>query len=211
MSAAEARKTGLELAPRLEDHLASAIWAAAERMEAEQRLAESDYEEARKAFDAVFVRAAEDIKRGRRGHGGRRQGVPRRRRVDRSHQRPVPGPLAVLLMSDRIKAFDFAIDTSKQLLTLATGIIALTVTFARDVTGDTSGCADLLLAIAWGLYILSIVAGVGTLMTLTGNLERPQSADASIYAGNIKFFAGCQVGTFLLGIVLTVAFGVVAL
>jgi hypothetical protein len=62
ISAAEARKTGLELAPRLEDHLASAIWAAAERMEAEQRLAESDYEEARKGFDAVFARAAEDIK-----------------------------------------------------------------------------------------------------------------------------------------------------
>jgi hypothetical protein len=114
-------------------------------------------------------------------------------------------------MSDRTKAFDFAIDTSKQLLTLATGIIALTVTFAKDVTGDTSGCADVLLAVAWVLYILSIVAGVGTLMTLTGNLERPQSAEASIYAGNIKLFAGCQVGTFLLGIVLTVVFGVIAL
>ncbi|KQT20825.1 hypothetical protein ASG31_16700 [Chryseobacterium sp. Leaf404] len=45
--------------------------------------------------------------------------------------------MAILLVvnEQEKKAFDFAADTVKQLITLATGIIALTITFSKDILG----------------------------------------------------------------------------
>jgi ABC-type uncharacterized transport system permease subunit len=119
--------------------------------------------------------------------------------------------VASLLMADPAKAFDFAADTTKQLITLPTAILALTITFLKDVAGEISGWAEAILAIAWGCYVLSVVAGVLTLMAPTGNLERPQAGATSIYAGNIKTFALAQIGLFFLAIALTVTFGVISL
>lgn len=109
------------------------------------------------------------------------------------------------------KSFAFASDLTKQVITLSTGVIVLTISFGRDVTGDTSGAAHLLLALAWALYLLSIVFGVATLMALTGNLERREADQPSIYTKNIRAFAGAQIVFFLVAIALTIAFGIVAL
>jgi hypothetical protein len=80
------------------------------------------------------------------------------------------------------KAFEFAQEATKQLITLATGVIALTITFLKDVLG-TDGSAGFLQA-AWVLYLVSIVFGVLTLLNLTGNLERPgPGSTPSIYRG----------------------------
>ena len=75
------------------------------------------------------------------------------------------------------KAFDFASDTTKQLITLSSGIIAITVTFQKDVFRDVPSEAKILLYISWCLYLLSIVFGIGTMMALTGTLEKNSPND----------------------------------
>lgn len=69
------------------------------------------------------------------------------------------------------KAFDFASDTTKQLITIATAIITLTVTFSKDIIGGIDDAPKTLLVVTWAFYIVSIFFGVLTLMTLTGTLQ----------------------------------------
>jgi hypothetical protein len=115
---------------------------------------------------------------------------------------PPPRPL-----SDRAaKAFDFAQDTSKQQITLATGVLALTLTFVKDIApADTSRTT---LQFAWILYVVSVLAGVATLMALTGNVaDEDGTGGDSIYSAGIKLFAIVQVLTFVAALGLTVWFG----
>jgi hypothetical protein len=106
------------------------------------------------------------------------------------------------------KAFDFAQEATKQLITLATGVIALTVTFLTDVAANASSGSARVLQAAWILYFISIVAGVFTLLSLAGNLERPgDNAIPSIYRRNIVVFSLAQVLCFCAAILLTLIFG----
>ena len=81
-------------------------------------------------------------------------------------------------MSDRHKSFDFATDTTKQLITLSTAVLALTITFAKDILGGTVGDLDRgLLAATWILYLISIVFGVLTMQALTHRIASGGSVD----------------------------------
>jgi hypothetical protein len=114
----------------------------------------------------------------------------------------------------RSKAFDFAADVAKQFITLSTGILALTITFAKDIGGGPSQGAPLLLGLSWVLYLLSIVAGVWTLMALTGELEPVGTAESpSTRRGNVVTPALVQIATFVCatGLVIAYAFGVIVL
>jgi hypothetical protein len=111
------------------------------------------------------------------------------------------------------KAFDFPQGTTKQLLSLATGIIALTITFAKDIVGSlppaTKGC----LAAAWFNYLILILGGVWTLMSLTGTLEKKgdDKFPISIRGNNVIVPSLIQIVTFLLGKILTVIYGIISL
>lgn len=111
------------------------------------------------------------------------------------------------------KAFDFAQETTKQLLTLATAIFALTLTFIKDVASGEEGKEALgWLHWGWGLYIASIAFGVLTLMMLAGNLEKPHGGQRpSIYGANIVVVAILQVIAFGVALVLTAVFGIKAI
>ena len=109
------------------------------------------------------------------------------------------------------KAFDFAQDTTKQVLTLSTGIIALTITFIKEIAGDAPESAMKFIEISWVLYLASILAGLLTLMALTGSLGELKEGSASVYERSIRIVAGLQLLCFLGGLVLTVVFGVKAL
>jgi hypothetical protein len=109
------------------------------------------------------------------------------------------------------KAFDFASDATKQMITLATGVIALTITFRKDIATDVPSTGKTFLAVGWVLYLLSVILGVATLMNLAGNLERPQNDRRSIYAGSIRLLGGMQAVAFLLAIACTITFGAIAL
>jgi hypothetical protein len=111
----------------------------------------------------------------------------------------------------RKKAFDFASEATKQLITLATGVIALTVTFTHDlIVGVPLGATRLLMA-AWVLELVSIGCGVWTLLGLTGELE-PASAHRaavpSIRRPNVTVPSVLQISCFVLATALVVAFGI---
>ena len=110
------------------------------------------------------------------------------------------------------KAFDFAQDTAKQVLTLASGIIAITITFLNGKLATYPGSTAIWLEIGWGLYLGSILFGVGALMCLSGNLEKPgiennQPRDPSIYRGNIVAAAALQLILFLTATLCVLIFG----
>ena len=69
------------------------------------------------------------------------------------------------------KAFDFYSDATKQLITLSTGIIALMIAFSKDVLGSMPGKARYVLLAALIMYLLSILCGLYTLLSLTGELQ----------------------------------------
>lgn len=114
---------------------------------------------------------------------------------------------------DRIeKAFDFAQETTKQVITLSTGIIALSVTLLKDVFAESaSAFQGALLVAAWVAYLISIIAGIATLQSLTGNLERTTSGTPSVYSTGIRIVSGVQLVLFLIGTALMVWFGALGL
>jgi Ca2+/H+ antiporter len=124
------------------------------------------------------------------------------------------------------KAFDFAADATKQLITLSTAIIALTITFSKDIVGAANIGNSFSIFAAWILFILSIVFGILTLLALTGTLqpmnkkknseeesdteseEQETTAEPiSINESNIRLLSGLQIGTFILALIFTVSFG----
>lgn len=120
------------------------------------------------------------------------------------------------------KAFDFAADLTKQLITLSTAIITLTVTFSKDIVGGVNHSLLYLLIGTWATYILSILLGLSTLGALTGNLdpkskkvkgtdgkvtETPVAPTLTITSDNVTSTSKWQVFTFILALILTCVYG----
>jgi len=126
------------------------------------------------------------------------------------------------------KAFDFAADTTKQLITLATGIITLTITFSKDIIGASELSNSSLIFWSWGLFIFSIICGIWTLMALTGNLQPmkkktnekekteneeveeiiTEECEININTNNVKIPSVVQILSFIIALIFTVLFGV---
>jgi hypothetical protein len=113
-------------------------------------------------------------------------------------------------MDDQTKAaFASAADSSKQLITLATAMLTLEVTFSKNILETPGPLAQFLIAISWVCLLLSVLAGVLTLLALTGSLgstTAPPTA-GGINSSNITRPAMFQVVLFLAGLLLTVVFG----
>lgn len=131
------------------------------------------------------------------------------------------------------KSFDFAADTTKQLITLATAIITLTVTFSKDIIGVGDNSPKTLLVWTWAIFILSILFGILTLMALTGTLQplsndtkkgikedaqkesidnsstpsTDDTSDITINKGNIRRFSTIQILLFVIALVMTAVYG----
>ncbi|MET0072189.1 MAG: hypothetical protein ABW096_19300 [Candidatus Thiodiazotropha sp.] len=113
-------------------------------------------------------------------------------------------------MEERSKlAFDFARDTTKQLITLSTAIIAFTVTFAKDFLGTPDDFGRTLVVISWLGFLVSVIFGVWTLLALTGTLE-PEGVEieTSIRGKNVTIPSVLQIISFLVGLGFTVWFGI---
>jgi hypothetical protein len=113
-------------------------------------------------------------------------------------------------MDEQTKAaFSSASDTSKQLITLATGVLALEITFAKDVVVRLDATTKCLIGVSWILLLLSVVAGVWTLLALTGSLgQGTDLTPRSISGSNVRIPAILQICLFLSGLLLTVWFGI---
>jgi hypothetical protein len=111
------------------------------------------------------------------------------------------------------KAFDFAADITKQLITVASAIVTVTVTFSKDTPPEARTWAYA----AWFVFIVSILSGFGTLLSLTGQLQpnpkvaRPTVSTPTIWKGKIRFFWGAQIILFVIAIGFTAWFGRVAM
>ena len=108
------------------------------------------------------------------------------------------------------KAFDFAQESTKQILTLSTAILTLTITFQRDIVGPAAAGDRWILTVAWIAYLVSIGFGLATLLNLAGNLEKPTNDTPSIYRPSIILFSVLQVLTFSVGMLFTLWFGIVS-
>jgi hypothetical protein len=118
-------------------------------------------------------------------------------------------------MDERAKlAFTSAADACKQVLTLTTAIVTLTISFAKDITKDATLADQRWLRLAWIAYAVSVLAGSWALLAMTGSIGRAATKGdpgASIYRSNITLPVALQMTSFALGVVLTVAYGIFAL
>lgn len=109
------------------------------------------------------------------------------------------------MKESKIKAFDFATDLTKQLITLATILIGLSITFFEKFKINFS--KDILLS-GWILLFLSVIFGIITLMAITGTLNdicnKGKNKENSIYSKNIRIPSILQVITFLTGLLLII-------
>ncbi|MUW14703.1 hypothetical protein GJ633_08525 [Halorubrum sp. CBA1125] len=114
-------------------------------------------------------------------------------------------------MDNQEKSFDFALSTTRQVVSLSTGFLALTITFLNGSEPPVEGTARLVLIVSWIFFLFSIGFGVATMMALTGTLGKPDNKDPSIYEGNVKTFAIFEMSSFIISVVLAVVFGIIVL
>ena len=105
--------------------------------------------------------------------------------------------------------FNFAKDLAIQLITLSTGLLALSITFTKEIVKTLSNFKEIFLRISWGFHMLSILFGVWTLMALTGTLMplQPNAPGKPLqfqFGSNVRGPAAGQVALFLLGTLLLV-------
>lgn len=110
-------------------------------------------------------------------------------------------------------SFEFARDTIRQFITLATGIIALTITFSKDFVGTVPDNIRVFAFMSWGFFLCSVFFGLWALMALTGTLESldKSSTKLSIRKRNITIPASIQIISFSLGLLFVIVFGISAL
>lgn len=110
------------------------------------------------------------------------------------------------------KAFDFAADLTKQLITIAAAILTFTVTFIKD-GAEVDGWQKAILILSWITLILSIGCGIMTLMALTGNLDPKADTNGNktpileITSKNVTGSSKQQILLFLAGIIFTAISG----
>ena len=123
----------------------------------------------------------------------------------------------VAVLQDRAaKALDYAQESVKQLLTLSTGVVALTLTFFKDFAGATSASARDAMFISWILFFASIVFGMLSLLSMTSNIWPKKAADRSkpppdIWTTDLRTFAVLQVISFGAAFIAMVVAGTLAL
>lgn len=115
-------------------------------------------------------------------------------------------------MDERTRvAFEFAFKTTEHLITISTGVIALSITFLKDFVGEVESRTIRTLAlVSWLFFLLSVSCGLITFLQLTGNLGNPDVPAPTIYTQSIQMFSIAQIVFFLLGLGVAVGFGALA-
>jgi hypothetical protein len=122
--------------------------------------------------------------------------------------------LAVLHeMNDQTKAaFASAADCAKQLITLATAILTLEVAFAKNILETPSLFAKIWMVGSWMFFLVSVLAGMWTMLALTGSLgASTPPTPQTINSKHITAPAMAQIFLFLCGLFFTFLFGLTAI
>src|SRR5262245_372578 len=100
---------------------------------------------------------------------------------------------------------DRSYETTKQIITLSTSIIAFTVTFAKEFKAEGAQLTvPWSLTISWLLYCASVIFGVWTLLAITGTYHKLDRGEVPTNYDNIDFPAGMMIVAFVGGIVATI-------
>jgi hypothetical protein len=111
----------------------------------------------------------------------------------------------------RKKAFDFCADATKQLITLASGFILLTITFAKDFIVNVAESSKVWAYWSWAFYALCIISGMLTLLAMTAELEPAKSTkEIPTIRKAVATWSLVQVSSFGIAIIFTVVFGICA-
>lgn len=125
-------------------------------------------------------------------------------------------------MDINLSGFNFTVDLTKQLITLSTGILALSITFIKDILKSDRNVVTRKLTTSWIIYLLSITSGIWTMMALTGTVFEATCKPALQngcdpdflkqysfpYGSNISVPLGLQILLFLMATGFLIAFGV---
>ena len=76
-------------------------------------------------------------------------------------------------------SLEAARDTSKQIITLATSIVIVMVTFSKDFIQKAEPAIQVCIFVVWLIFILSILMGILTLMALTGKFDHSRKGKPS--------------------------------
>jgi hypothetical protein len=145
------------------------------------------------------VDKAEDKKAAKRRKKEAKRAAKTRRRYEMEAEEARKDSLKYPITETLIKAFDFCADTTKQLITLSTAIVALTITFMKDVfSGTVPEDAKYWLIRSWGVYLASVFFGLWTMYALTGMLARRQERKPKLFNRSITLPSLLQIFTFLL-------------
>lgn len=110
-------------------------------------------------------------------------------------------------MTERtILSFELVSTATQQLMGLAAGIIALTVTFAKDYLKLSISNGKWMAIAGWVFFGFSIIFGQLTLLTITYTLSNLEIKDPRVNAINIKIYCALQIIFFLLGIIVIIIF-----
>lgn len=121
--------------------------------------------------------------------------------------------------SPKIEGLKAGAELAKQIITLAVGMVALTVTFLKDIVQPVANEARVIpvtMIAAWTLYVICILGAVSTLMAVSGvltNLDRlamnlPErkghEGAYDVYCNTVRNSMRVMIIGFLLAICLTV-------
>jgi len=99
-------------------------------------------------------------------------------------------------------------DLTKQLMTLASGLIGLTITFSKDMVKHASLRALKALKRGWLFMFVSLVAGIWTLMALSGSSSSARDLlQKSLIGYNARIPSFIQIASFLCGAYSFISFG----
>jgi len=106
------------------------------------------------------------------------------------------------------KTYDYAAETTKQVLALSTGILTVTITFSGQFasTAATPRTMLVVLGVAWFFYFVSIFFGLQVLAAITSAFAsgEPQT----IWDTRVPKAAASQLISFFLGTVSVTLFGI---
>lgn len=112
-------------------------------------------------------------------------------------------------MNDRLdvalKAIEYAKSLSETIITIATGIITISITFTKDILNDKNTGFRNYLSWSWLCYFISIVFGIGHIQVLIGIVNQDSNLD---FTSPARWAFGIQLILFLAGTLSAIIYGI---
>lgn len=99
---------------------------------------------------------------------------------------------------------------TQQVITLSTAVLALSITFTKDIVKNVPHSPLWILKSAWAAFLVSIIFGLWVMMAVTGILTKSNNETLFIVGDTIRFPSTIQVMLFGLGVILMILYGAVS-